>query len=154
MSFKGGWLNTQQEELSKEQALIKYVLRLADDALVIGQRLSEWCSNGPVLEQDIALSNIALDHIGRARLLYQYAAELIGGDETEDSLAYKRDVQEFQSFLILEQKNGHWGDTVARAFLYDTYNFYLYDHLTKSSDDRLAGIAQKAIRLASAPLWG
>lgn len=146
MSFKGGWLNETNKDLSQEEARLKYVLRLADDALIIGQRLSEWCSNGPVLEQDIALSNTALDHIGRARLLYQYAAELIGGDTTEDTLAYKRDAEEFQNFLLLEQKNGHWGDTVARAFLYDTWNFYVFDKLTKSADERLAGIAQKAIK--------
>ena len=146
MSFKGGWLNESNGEITKDEALLKYVLRLADDALILGQRLSEWCSKGPVLEQDIALSNIALDHIGRARLLYQYAAELMGGDATEDTLAYKRDAHEFQSFLILEQSNGHWGDTVARSFLYDTYNFYIYDRLTKSADERLSGIAQKAIK--------
>ena len=146
MSFKGGWLNETKQELTQKEALIKYVLRLGDDALIIGQRLSEWCSNGPVLEQDIALSNIALDHIGRARLLYQYAAELMGGDTTEDTIAYKRDAHEFQNVLLLEQNNGHWGDTVARAFVYDTYNFYLYDKLTKSADERLAGIAQKAIK--------
>ncbi len=146
MSFKGGWLNTTDEKLTKEQALLKYILRLGDDALIIGQRLSEWCSNGPVLEQDIALSNMALDHIGRARLLYKYAAELIGGDATEDTLAYKRDAHEFQNFLLLEQPNGHWGDTIAHLFAYDTWNFFLWDKLTHSKDSQLAGIAQKAIK--------
>lgn len=146
MSFKGGWLNPTNEKLTADQALIKYILRLGDDALIVGQRLSEWCSNGPVLEQDIALSNMALDHIGRARLLYQYAAKRIGGEATEDSLAYKRDAHEFQNFLLLEQPNGHWGDTIARLFAYDTFNFYLWDKLTQSKDAQLAGIAQKAIK--------
>lgn len=146
MSFKGGWLNNTEEKLTQDQALIKYLLRLGDDALIIGQRLSEWCSNGPVLEQDIALSNMALDHIGRARLLYKYAADLMGEGATEDSIAFKRDAHEFQNFLLLEQPNGHWGDTVSRLFAYDTLNFYLWDKLTQSNDAQLAGIAQKAIK--------
>ncbi len=146
MTFKGGWLNTSEEKLTEDQALLKYILRLGDDALVIGQRLGEWCSKGPVLEQDIALSNMALDHIGRARLLYQYAAKLIGGETTEDDLAYKRDAHEFQNFLLLEQPNGHWGDTIARLFAYDTWNFYLWDRLTQSKDTQLSAIAQKAIK--------
>lgn len=146
MSFKGGWLNPTGVELTEEQALVKYILRLGDDALIIGQRLSEWCSKGPVLEQDIALSNMALDHIGRTRLLYQYAAKLSGEELSEDDLAYKRDAHEFQNFLLLEQPNGHWGDTLARLFAYDTYNFYLWDKLTQSKNAQLSAIAQKAIK--------
>lgn len=146
MSFKGGWLTATEHPLTNEQALIKYVLRLGDDALIVGQRLAEWCSKGPVLEQDIALSNVALDHIGRARLLYQYAAELMGGEATEDTLAYKRDAHEFENLLLLELPNGHWGDTIAKLFAYDTFNFYLFDKLTRSVDNQLAGIAQKAIK--------
>jgi ring-1,2-phenylacetyl-CoA epoxidase subunit PaaC len=146
MSFKGGWLNIKEENYTQKDALLKYVLRLADDALITGQRLAEWCSKGPVLEQDIALSNMALDHIGRARLLYKYAADLVGDGKTEDDFAYLRDTPEFQNFLIIEQQNGHWGDTIARLFCIDTFNFYLFDKLTRSADAQLAGIAQKAIK--------
>ncbi len=146
MSFKGGWLTATEKPLTHEQALIKYILRLGDDALIVGQRLSEWCSKGPVLEQDIAMSNIALDHIGRARLLYQYAAERLGNDTTEDTLAYKRDLPEFENLLLLELANGNWADTLAKLFVYDTYNFYLFDKLARSADSQLSGIAQKAIK--------
>lgn len=146
MSFKGGWLNPKNERLTEEQALAKYILRLGDDALIIGQRLSEWCSKGPVLEQDIAISNMALDHIGRARLLYQYAANLLGGETTEDTLAYTRDAHEFQNLLLLELPNGHWGETIAHLFAYDTWNFYLWDKLAQSKNTQLSAIAQKAIK--------
>ena len=146
MSFKGGWLNIKEENYTQADALLRYVLRLADDALITGQRLAEWCSKGPVLEQDIALSNMALDHIGRARLLYKYAADLVGDGKTEDDFAYLRDTHEFQNFLIVEQPNGHWGDTVAKLMCLDTYNFYLFDGLTKSADAQLSAIAQKAIK--------
>lgn len=148
-TFKGGWINNRTETPTHETALVKYLLRLGDDALIIGQRLGEWCSNGPVLEQDIALTNMALDHIGRARLLYQYAAKLLGNNHTEDTLAYKRDAHEFENLLLLEQPNGHWGDTVAQLFAYDTFNFFLWDKLTQSKDAQLAGIAQKAIKEVS-----
>lgn len=146
MSFKGGWLNTTEQDITTEQAKLQYVLRLADDALILGQRLSEWCSKGPFLEQDIALSNIALDHIGRARLLYQYAAELQNDGTTEDDFAYKRHEPEFRNYLLLEQPNGHWGDTIAKLFFYDTLNYFFYEKLQKSADEKLAAIAQKAMK--------
>jgi len=146
MSFKGGWLTATEQPLTHEQALAKYILRLGDDALILGQRLGEWCSKGPVLEQDIAMSNIALDHIGRARLLYQYAAQMLGNEATEDTLAYLRDLPEFENLLLLELPNGNWADTLAKLFVYDTYNFYLFDKLARSADNQIAGIAQKAIK--------
>ncbi len=146
MSFKGGWLNITEQKISEKEALLQYVLRLADDALILGQRLSEWCSKGPVLEQDIAMSNMALDHIGRARLLYQMAAEIKGDGTTEDDFAYKRDTNEFKNFLLLEQPNGHWGDTIAKLVFYDTLNYFLFEKLTESANENLAGIAQKAIK--------
>jgi len=146
MSFKGGWLNATQQELTTDKARLAYVLMLADDALILGQQLGKWCSNGPVLEQDIAIINTALDHIGRARLLYQYAALLKGDDVTEDDFAYHRDAHEFNNLLMLEQPNGHWGDTIARGFLIDTYNYYIFEKLTRSNDAQLAAIAQKAIK--------
>lgn len=123
-----------------------YTLRLADSALILGQRLSEWCGHGPELELDIALSNIALDQLGHARMLYQLAARQLGPEVTEDDLAFFRDASSFHNLLITELPNGHWGDTLARQFLFDTYNYYLYSALCKSTDEDLRAIAQKAIK--------
>ena len=126
--------------------LIKYILHLADNNLILGQRNAEWCGHGPVLEQDIALTNISLDLIGQARLLYQYAAELKGEGNTEDSLAYNRIEREYLNCLLVEQPNGNWGDTIMRQFLYDAYNYFNYEALTKSADEQLAAIATKSIK--------
>ena len=112
----GGWLNGVKRDFTKDEALKEYFYFLADDSLILGQQLSKWCSNGPVLEQDIAIINTALDHIGRARLLYQELARLEGGDATEDTLAYFRDHLQFKNALLVEQPNGHWGDSVVRSF--------------------------------------
>ena len=123
-----------------------YVLHLADDALILGQRLSEWCGHGPILEQDIALTNISLDLIGLARQYYQYAAELIGEGCTENDLAYFRDSRAFKNHLLVEQPNGHWGDTLARQFYFDTFHFFQLEALSSSTDVRLGQIARKAIK--------
>lgn len=128
------------------QSLIDYTLHLADNALIIGHRNSEWCGHGPVLEQDIAISNIALDFIGQARNLYQYAAEISGNDATEDSLAFLRDVPEFKNLLITELPNGDWAQTTLRQFLFSTYQFYFYQQLQNSADTRLAAIAAKSLK--------
>jgi len=114
----GGWLTGKKSQYTKEEALKEYFYFLADDALILGQQLSRWCSRGPVLEQDIAIINTSLDHIGRARLLYQELAKLEGGGATEDTLAYFRDHEGFRNALLLEQPNGHWGDSVVRSFFY------------------------------------
>ncbi|HTE27938.1 1,2-phenylacetyl-CoA epoxidase subunit PaaC [Flavitalea sp.] len=132
--------------MSAENHLFLYTLHLADNALVLGHRNSEWTGHGPILEQDIAISNIALDLIGQARNLYQYAAELKGGGSTEDSLAYLRDARAFKNCLLVEQLNGDWGCTIARQFFFSTYQYYLYKHLVKSVDTRLAAIAEKSIK--------
>lgn len=126
--------------------LYEYTLRLGDNALILGQRLSEWCGMGPVLEQDIALTNIALDQIGQARQFLQYAADIKGGDNTEDTLAYHRDAHEFKNLLLVEQDNGHWGDTLARQFFFDTYNYFVFERLMNSSDEQIASIAKKAMK--------
>ena len=126
--------------------LLLYTLHLADNALVLGHRNSEWTGHGPILEQDIAISNIALDLIGQARNLYQYAAELTGEGSTEDSLAYLRDSRAFKNCLLVEQPNGDWGCTIARQFFFSTYQYYLYKHLVQSADTRLAAIAEKSIK--------
>lgn len=127
-------------------SLIDYTLQLADNALIIGHRNSEWCGHGPVLEQDIAISNIALDFIGQARNFYQYAAELSGNGATEDSLAFLRDVPEFKNVLITELPNGDWAQTTLRQFLFSAYQYYSYQQLQNSSDTRLAAIAAKSLK--------
>lgn len=128
------------------QAQLPYILRLADNALILGQRLSEWCGHGPILEQDIAITNVALDQIGQARSLYAYAAEREGQGRTEDDLAYLRKEHEYQNVLLVEQPNENWGQTIMRQFLFDAFNFYLYEKLVQSQDENLAAIAQKSIK--------
>ena len=123
-----------------------YLLHLADNALVLGHRNSEWTGHGPILEQDIALSNIALDLIGQSRHLYQYAAELIGNGSSEDSLAYLRHAEEFKNCLLVEQPNGHWGKTILRQFFFSAYQFPLYEHLSNHHDEKLSAIAKKSIK--------
>ena len=126
--------------------LFEYTLRIGDNALILGQRLGEWCGHGPVLEQDIALTNIALDQLGQARLLMQYAAEQKGEGYTEDKMAFFRDITEYHNALIVELPNGDWGRTIARQFLFDTYNYYYFTALLSSADERLKDIAHKAIK--------
>ncbi|MEY2963451.1 MAG: hypothetical protein RL754_712 [Bacteroidota bacterium] len=142
----GGWLNATERTFTAEEALKELYYCLADDALIHGQQMSKWCSRGPVLEQDIAIINTALDHIGRARLLYQELARMEGGKTTEDTLAYFRDHGQFRNALLLEQDNGHWGDTVVKSFFYDTFNFYLFDALRSCPNEALAGIAEKSLK--------
>src|SRR4026207_1745555 len=98
--------------------LISYTLFLADNALILGQRNSEWCGHGPILEQDIAITNISLDLLGQSRNFYQYAASLMGADATEDSLAYLRKEREFKNLLLVEQPNNDWAQTILRQFLF------------------------------------
>lgn len=129
-----------------DQALIDYTLHLADNALILGHRSSEWCGHGPVLEQDIAITNISLDLIGQARNFYQYAAELKGKGTTEDSLAYLRDVLEFRNLLITELPNGNWADTMARQFFFSNYQYYLYQQLQHSANEQIAAIAAKSLK--------
>ena len=127
-------------------SLLYYTLQLADNALILGHRNSEWCGHGPVLEQDIAISNIALDCIGQARNFYQYAAQLSVNDATEDSLAYLRDVIDFKNCLLVELPNGDWAQTILRQFFFSTYQYFLYQELKKSTDQQLAAIAEKALK--------
>lgn len=129
-----------------DKALFNYVLALGDDSLVLGQRLAEWCRNGPFLEEDLALSNVALDYIGRARLFYGYAAELEGRGRTEDDLAFLRDCREFRNFLITELPRGDFAFTMARQLLIDVFNMEFLQALMKSADGTLAGIAAKAAK--------
>jgi ring-1,2-phenylacetyl-CoA epoxidase subunit PaaC len=133
------------EPLNK-QALKDYTLHLADNTLVLAQRNSEWTGHGPILEQDIALSNIALDLLGQARMLYQYAARQQGNGATEDSLAYLRDGWDFKNCLITELDKGDWGFTILRQFFFSTYQWCLYSRMQHSTDSELAAIAAKAIK--------
>jgi ring-1,2-phenylacetyl-CoA epoxidase subunit PaaC len=148
---------------------LDYTLRLADDALILGHRLGEWCGHGPILEQDIALTNTALDHLGRARSLYQYAAEQFnhlpadekkkyftsvgiqhevaaGVNIDEDDLAYLRDGWDFRNVLLVEQPNNDWAYTIARAFYYDVFNYFFFTELQKGKDESLASIAEKSLK--------
>lgn len=130
-------------------SIINYTLYLADNALILGQRNSAWCGHGPVLEQDIAITNISLDLIGQARSFYQYAAELTGNGATEDSLAYLRTEREFKNVLLTEQPNGDWAQTILRQFFFSTYQFYLYQALVNHTDTRIAAISEKSLKEVS-----
>lgn len=123
-----------------------YTLRLADNALILGQRLSEWCGHGPVLEQDIAMTNIALDLMGQARSWLQYAGELEGKGRSEDDLAFLRDEREFFNVLLVEQPNTDFAYTIIRQFLFDVFNFYLQEALVDSQDEKVAAIATKSLK--------
>lgn len=130
--------------------LVDFTLFLADSSLIMGHRLSEWTGHGPMLEQDIAITNIALDLIGQARNFYQYAAELITNQKdkkiTEDDLAYLRDAHEFKNLLIAELPNGDWAKTIGKVFFFSTWQFYFYQKLIYSSDKQLAAIAEKSLK--------
>lgn len=124
--------------------LFQWLLRRGDTALILGHRLSEWCGHAPVLEEDIALANIALDLIGQARLWLTYAGEVEGEGRDENALAYLRDTWDFRNLLLVEQPNGDFGQTLMRQFLFDAFQNQLLEELNTSSDPRIAEIAAKA----------
>ncbi|HIO40343.1 MAG TPA: phenylacetate-CoA oxygenase subunit PaaI [Candidatus Marinimicrobia bacterium] len=126
--------------------LYQFILGLGDDALILGQRLSQWAYKGPFLEEDIALSNISLDMFGRANLLLEYAATLKGNGTTSDELAFKRNEREFSNHIICEQPNGNFADTIVRQFFLDAFYKLFLQKLTKSKDEQLSAIAQKSIK--------
>jgi len=123
-----------------------YLMRLGDNALVLAQRLSEWCGKGPAFEEDMALTNTALDLIGQARMWLSYAGEVEGRGRDEDALAFRRDSHEFTNLLLVEQPNGDYANTVVRQFFFDVWHQLVLDALTRSADDRIADIASKAIK--------
>jgi ring-1,2-phenylacetyl-CoA epoxidase subunit PaaC len=129
-----------------KKALFNYLLWMGDTALVLGHRISEWCGHGPILEEDIALTNIALDLIGQARYYYAYAGEVDGTGKTEDELAYLRDVMAYHNSLLVEQPNGDFAFTIVRQFLFTTLSYHLQDALLSSTDERIRSIAEKAIK--------
>ena len=126
-------------------SLFKYTLRIADSSLILGQRMSEWCSKGPTLEEDIALSNIALDLFGQANGFYEYAAQL-DGSKSADDLAFKRNEREFFNHQLSEQENGNFGTTTVRNFLHDTFIFLFYTELAYSKDETIAALAAKSLK--------
>ena len=125
---------------------LNYILHLADTSLILGQRMCEWCGKGPVLEQDIAMSNIALDLLGESSNYYHYAAEIQNEEKTEDDLAFLRNEREFKNLLLVERENGHFGDTIARQFFFDVYHHQLLTELKHHSDLKLASIAEKSLK--------
>tara|TARA_R110001592_G_scaffold9719_3_gene51418 strand:+ start:1358 stop:2155 length:798 start_codon:yes stop_codon:yes gene_type:complete len=127
------------------QELFDFVVAQADDAMVLGQRLSEWCSNAPYLEEDLALTNVALDYVGRAKMFYEYASKL-DGEKSADDIAFMRDGREFRNLLIMELPIGDFAFSMARQFLIDVFNVEYMTQLQKTADPEIAAIAGKAVK--------
>ena len=133
----------------KNENKIQYIYGIADNALILGQRLSELCGHGPNLETDIALTNMALDLLGQTRSYYQYVAELSGEGKTEDDIAFLRTERQYKNVLLVEQPNRHFGYVIARQFLFDVFHVLLLEKLQNSEDERLVAIAKKGIKEVS-----
>lgn len=129
-----------------ESAKFELCLRLGDSALILGHRLSEWCGHAPILEEDIALTNVALDFVGLSRNWLSYAAQIQNEGKTEDDLAYLRDVVQYRNALLTEQPNGDFAITITRQFFYDVFSYYYYKALCNSNDLSIKGIAEKAVK--------
>lgn len=132
--------------MNPNESLFRYTLRLGDHALIMGHRLSEWCSRGPILEEDLALTNMALDHIGRAQAFLKYAGEIEQKGRSEDDLAYKRGEREFYNYLITELPNGDFAMTIARQLLLSAFELHFFEALSQSSDATLSAIAAKTLK--------
>lgn len=130
--------------MTKDEALFEYLIRLGDNALILCQRLGEWCGKAHQLESDIALTNVALDQIGQARILLSEAGKVENKGRTEDSLAYHRDEFDFRNNLLVEQENGDFAHTIVRQYLFDVFQYHLLTALSKSSNDFLKGYALKS----------
>jgi ring-1,2-phenylacetyl-CoA epoxidase subunit PaaC len=129
-----------------QDALFEYLLRLGDNTLILGHRLSEWCGHSPALEEDLALSNVALDLIGQTQLWLNLAGEVEGKGRDADKLAYLRDARDFRNLLLVEQPNGDFAATMARQFYFDAWHYLLLRELTGSKDARIAEIAAKGLK--------
>ena len=127
-------------------SLFEYVLRLGDDSLILGHRLSEWCGHGPILEEDITMTNISLDLVGQATSLLGYAGELEGKGRDADVLAFLRFDRDYKNVLLVEQPNGDFGMTMLRQFFFDAYRKPLFEKLQHSTDQHLAAIAEKSLK--------
>ncbi|HEX2134718.1 MAG TPA: 1,2-phenylacetyl-CoA epoxidase subunit PaaC [Microvirga sp.] len=132
--------------MAGESVLFEYLLRLGDNCLILGHRLSEWCGRAPALEEDLALSNVALDLIGQTQLWLGLAAEVEGRGRDADKLAYLRDAREFRNVLLVELPNGDFAQTMARQFYFDAWHYLLLNALSGSPDGRIAEIAAKAMK--------
>jgi ring-1,2-phenylacetyl-CoA epoxidase subunit PaaC len=138
--------------------MYNYIQNLADNTLVLGQRLSEWCGVGPFLEEDLALTNTALDIIGQSKMLLELAAEVKGSGETADELAFMRDQHDFKNIILVEQPNGDYSQTMLRQYFMDVYHCHLYQALSNSANQQLADIAAKSVKeviyhLERSELW-
>lgn len=134
--------------VATQEALASYIVRHADDNVVLGQRLAEYISRAPELEEDLAIGNLALDHIGVADHLFTYVATIDGGDTTSDDLVMFRTEREYTNLLLVEQCHDGFGDLIARQFLFDAYQLPLWEAMSSSTDDTVAGIAQRAAKEA------
>jgi len=137
---------TKQSGITTKDALFEYLLRMADDRLILGHRLSEWCGHGPILEEDIALTNISLDYIGHATSLLEYAGEVEDKSRDEDDIAFFRDTIDYKCIKMVELPKGDFGFTIARQFLFSVFSYLFYNKLKETSDDTLRGMAQKALK--------
>lgn len=129
-----------------DKTLFEYLLRLGDSSLILSQRLGAWTGHGPILEEDLALTNTALDLLGQARMWLTLAGEVEGAGRDEDALAYHRDAHQFHNVLLVERANGNYADTMARQFLFDVWHYFVLQRLEQSSDERVAAIAAKSIK--------
>jgi ring-1,2-phenylacetyl-CoA epoxidase subunit PaaC len=132
--------------MTQREDLIQYLLRLGDSALIQGQRLCEWCGHAPALEEELALMNVGLDLVGQARNWLEYAAELIADGRDADHLAFRRDERAYRNLLLVEQPNGDYAVTITKQFFFDAWHFQVLHGLSSSSDERVAGIAAKALK--------
>ena len=136
-------MSSATKTISKQNSFFEYLIRLADDRLILGHRLSEWCGHGPILEEDIALANVALDNIGHAASLYEYAAEVEGEGRHRDDYAYFRNDVEYRNIKMVELPKGDYGLTIARQFLFSAYSYFLYETLQETDDEQFSGMAGK-----------
>jgi ring-1,2-phenylacetyl-CoA epoxidase subunit PaaC len=139
-------MSAASERVDADPALFRYVLRLGDLSLVLGQRLGEWVGHAPALEEDLGLANVALDMIGQARLLLTYAGEIEGRGRGEDELAFMREHRDYMNVILVEQPNGDFAQTIVRQVLIDAFQLELFERMTSSTDRRLAAIAAKSVK--------
>lgn len=139
-------MSSDTKTLTKQEAFFEYLLRLADDRLILGHRLSEWCGHGPILEEDIALANVALDNIGHAAALYEYAAEIEGESRHRDDIVYFRNDVEYKNIKMTELPKGDYGFTIARQFLFSSFSYFLYEGLKETDDEQFSGMIGKHLK--------
>ncbi|MEX0722288.1 MAG: 1,2-phenylacetyl-CoA epoxidase subunit PaaC [Gracilimonas sp.] len=139
-------MSTETKESTEKEAFLSYLLRLADDRLILGQRNAEWCGHGPQLEEDLALANISLDLIGHATALYEYVAEIEDEGHDEDYFAYFRDDRDFTNLQLCELPKGDFGFTIARQFLFSAFSYFQYEQLKDAKDEQFAGMVSKHLK--------